>query len=91
MAAFVVVLSEEADEMAPKLEAIAKKHGIKNVPLTIFDGESGPPGYKIAKEADVTVLYWKGLKVQANHALAKGGLDDKTIESIVSSSSSVLK
>src|SRR5262249_28658087 len=33
MAAFVTVLAEDADKIAPQLEEIAKKNDIKNVPL----------------------------------------------------------
>lgn len=91
MAAFVVVLAEDADSVAPKLEELAKQQGIKNVPLTIFDGESGPGNYKIAKDADVTVLMWKGLSVKSNHAYAKGGLDDKAIKSVIADTPSILK
>ena len=42
MAAFVVLLAEDADAAAPKLEELARKQGIKHVPLTIFDGAAGP-------------------------------------------------
>lgn len=91
MAAFVVILAEDADTLAPKLEALAKKQGIKNVPLTIFDGEAGPGGYNIAKDADVTVLMWKGLEVKSNHAYKKGGLDAKAVSEIVADTPSILK
>ena len=43
--AFVVVLSDDPDADEPKLKALAKKLRVKNVPLTIFDGISGPPPY----------------------------------------------
>ena len=79
MAAFVTVLAEDADKIAPLLEEIAKKHDIKNVPLTIFDGESGPGSYKIAKDASVTVLMWSGSEVKANVAFGKGQLNAKAI------------
>ncbi len=91
MAAFLVVLAEDADELAPKLEAMAKKNGIKNVPLTIFDGESGPGDYNIAKDADVTVLMWNKSEVKANTALAKGKLDDKSIKAIIADTETILK
>ena|SRR5687768_3423918 len=83
MAAFVVVLSEDADKLAPKLEELAKKNGIKNVPLTTFDGAAGPEDYNISKDADVTVLMWNKSEVKANVALAKGGLDAKAAKKIV--------
>ena len=91
MAAFVVVLAEDADKVAPKLEALAKKEGIKNVPLTIFDGEAGPEDYKIAKDASVTVMMWTKSEVKVNHALEKGGLNDSTIKEIIADSSKILK
>ena len=91
MAAFLVVLTEDPDAVAPKLEEIAKANGIERVPLTIFDGEAGPPSYKIAKEADVTVLLWLGRKVEANHALPQGGLNKAAIESIMADTKQILK
>jgi hypothetical protein len=91
LAAFLVVLAEDADAAAPKLEELAKKHGIKHVPLTIFDGESGPGSYKIAKDADVTVLMWLKRDVKVNHALKKGKLDAETTKKIVADTETILK
>jgi hypothetical protein len=82
MKAFVVVLAEDADKIAPKLEAIAKEKGIKNVPLTIFDGDAGPEQYKIGKDASVTVMTWKDLNLKTNVSLAKGELNDAKIKSL---------
>ena len=91
MAAFVVVLTEDPDAAAPKLEDLAKKQDIKNVPLTIFDGEAGPGSYKIAEEADVTVMMWKGLEVKANHAFKKGELNAEKVKTIVADTSKILE
>lgn len=91
MAAFVTVLAEDADKIAPKLEEIAKKNDIKNVPLTIFDGASGPESYKISKDADVTVMMWNKGEVKASVALAKGKLDATAIKSVVSNTSKILE
>jgi hypothetical protein len=91
MAAFVVLLAEDADAAAPKLEKLAKDQGIKNVPLTVFDGESGPPSYKIAKDADVTVLLWKKQNVVANHAFKKGELNKKGIQATLADVPKILE
>ena len=91
MKAFVVVLAEDAEKIAPKLEALAKKEGIKNIPLTTFDGASGPEDYKISKDADVTVLMWNKSKVEANVALAKGKLDAAAAKSIVAKAEGLVK
>lgn len=68
--AFVVLLTDDADKSAKDLEKLAEKEGIKNVPLTLVEGPAGPPDYKIAKEAEVTVLGWNG-NVKFNHALRR--------------------
>jgi hypothetical protein len=91
MASFLVVLAEDADAVAPKLEAIADKQKITNTPLTIFDGVAGPASYKIAKDADVTVLMWKGLDVKVNVALGKGELNAASIKKIVANTADILK
>lgn len=91
MAAFLVLLTEDPDGSAAKLEELAKKHGIKNVPLTLFDGEAGPPSYKIARDADVTVLMWKGLKVQVNHAFKNSDLNGKSVETVVADTAKILE
>jgi len=91
MKAFVVLLAEDADAAAPKLEKLAKDQGIKNVPLTIFDGQSGPESYKIAKDADVTVLLWKEQTVKVNHAFKKGELNKKGIAAIIADGPKILE
>ena len=91
MAAFLVLLAEDADAAAAKLEEMAKKHGIKNVPLTIFDGDAGPGSYKIAKDAELTVMMWLKRDVKVNHALKKGKLDAQTTKKIVADTETILK
>ena len=54
--AFVILLTDDPDAAEGKLKALAKKHNIKNVPLTVFDGVAGPPSYKISQDAEVTAL-----------------------------------
>lgn len=90
MASFVILLTNDPDADEAKLKAAAEKHGIKNVPLTIYDGVAGPKTYKVAEEADVTVLLWKEKTVKANHAFAKGKLDKDAIKKIVESTSTIL-
>lgn len=91
LAAFLVVLTEDADRVAPQLQKLAKEHGIKNTPLTIFDGAAGPDRYKIAKEADLTVLMWHEHDVKVNFALKKGKLDGETRRKIVADTRKILK
>ena len=91
MAAFVVHLTDDPDASEETLKKLAKKHGIKNVPLTNFDGLAGPPDYKIAEEADVTVLMWVKGTVKVNFALRKGELTKKKIKEIVAATAKILE
>jgi hypothetical protein len=91
MAGFVVLLSEDPDADEAKVVAFAEKHGVKNLPLTMFDGVAGPPDYKLAKEADVTVLLWVKQEVKANHAFGKGGLTAPAVKQVVADTAKILE
>ncbi|MBS0266460.1 MAG: hypothetical protein JSS02_31300 [Planctomycetes bacterium] len=90
MAAFVVLLTENPDSVEPKIEALAKDAKIKSTPLTIIEGQVGPPEYKLAKDAEVTVMMWVESEVKVNHAFAKGKLDKKAVEDIVAETKKIL-
>ncbi len=90
LSAFVVVLTDDADKTEEQLKALAKNAKIKNVPLTLLEGTAGPPKYKIAKDAEVTVLLWRGQKVKANHAYGKGQLNQEAIKTILADTSKIL-
>lgn len=89
-AGFVVYLTDDPDAAEKELEAFGKKHGIENVPLTIFDGASGPPNYRIAKDAAVTVLLWERTKVQSAHAFETAKLDKSAVDKVVADAEKVL-
>ncbi len=90
LSAFVVLLSDDADADEAKLKELAKKHKIKATPLTVFEGIAGPPSYKIAKDADVTVLMWDRRKVKVNYAFGKDGLNKKSVKAIVKDTAKIL-
>ena len=91
MKAFVVLLTDDPDAAESKLAAVAKKNGIKNVPLTVFDGIAGPPGYKLKKNAEVTVLMWNKSRVKSNHGFAKGGLNAKLVKAVSAETKKILE
>ena len=90
LAGFVVLLSENPDADEAKVIEFAEKHGIKNLPLTIFDGVAGPPSYKLAENADVTVHMWFEQKVTANHAFAPGELKPAAVQQVVEDTAKIL-
>jgi hypothetical protein len=70
------------------LDALAKwaqQKSLKGVPVGAFEDADGPPAYKLAKDADVTVLLFVKERVVANFAFRAGELDDKAIENVMKS------
>jgi hypothetical protein len=81
MGSFVVFCSND-DGLEKKLKSLAEKQKLEHVVLTI-DNPSGPTGYSVAKDSDVTVvLYTKGT-VKANYAFRKGELKSADVDKIV--------
>lgn len=89
-AAFVVVLTDEPEAQQGKLKEVAEKQKIEHTPLTVFDGQVGPPAYKIAKDAEVTVMMWVGGELKVNQALKASDLSADKISSLVKESGKIL-
>jgi hypothetical protein len=81
--AFFVYLTNDPDAAEKELETFAEKHQITKIPLTLFDGEAGPPNYEIAKEADVTIMMWKDKEIKVNCAFAADQLDKNAVKSVL--------
>jgi len=81
MGSFVVFCNDD-DGLEKKLQQLAEKEKFKEIILAI-DSASGPTKYKIAKEADVTVVLYNEHKVEANFVFKKGELNDKKVEEIM--------
>jgi hypothetical protein len=78
---FVIFMSDD-EKLKDAAVALAKKEGIKNTIFAI-DNVAGPEGYKIHKDAEVTVLLYQGGKVEANHAYRKSEFNAKAVAAIV--------
>lgn len=91
MAAFVVVLTDDPDAQEPKLQKAAKRDKLQHTPLTVFDGEAGPPEYKVSENADLTVMMWVDSDVKVNHALTKDKLTEDSIKKIVADTKKILE
>jgi len=77
MGSFVVFCSND-EKLEAKLKKVAKTEDLKKIVLSI-DNPAGPKGYKVSKDADVTVVLYVDHVVKANFAFKKGELDDKKI------------
>jgi len=83
---FAVVLSEDFGKEQNQKEVVQAREmnasELKNVVLAVV-GPTGPEKYNITKDADVTVILYKKLKVVSNFALAKDKLGEKEIAAIL--------
>lgn len=73
-------LTDKAD-----LDGLAKwsqKQALKNVPVGAFEDSDGPPAYKLAADAEVTVLVFVKEKVVVNRAYRAGELNEVAIKDI---------
>lgn len=77
-----VVFCNDTEGLDKKLKDLAKKEDLKKVIFTI-DNPAGPTEWKIAKDADITVILYNKRTVKANHAFKKGDLKEKDIEKII--------
>lgn len=88
MGSFVVFCNDDED-LKDKLKAAAEKAELKKVVLTI-EKPDGPPKYKIAKDADITVIYYNKREVKVNRVFKKGELDDKAVKELVADIAKIL-
>jgi hypothetical protein len=87
---FVVVLTDDADKTSETLKKMAADCRLKSVPLTLVESPAGPPAYKIAEDADVTVMMWNKHKVEVNQAFPKGKLTAAEVDSIMAAIPKIL-
>jgi hypothetical protein len=91
LSSFVNMIGTDAESLKKAAADFAATHGIKRLAFVVpEDAANGPPDFKIAPDADVTVICYKGGEVKANHAFAKGGLTDEKIEAVVKASCSLV-
>src|SRR5262249_40196790 len=88
MGSFVVFLSDSL-KLEGELKELAKNEKLQQCVLSI-DNPAGPKGYKVAKDADVTVVLYTNRTVKANQAYKKGELRDKDIDQIIADVSKIL-
>jgi hypothetical protein len=85
MGSFVVFCSDD-EGLEKKLKELAEKEKLEKIALAI-DNANGPSGYNVAKDADITVILYRGAyakgSVKANYAFKKGDLKEEDIDKIV--------
>ena len=88
LGSFVVFCSDD-QKLEKQLKELAEKEKLKETVLTI-DSPSGPEDYKIAKDAEVTVICYVGHEVKVNYSFKKGELKDKDVDKIIADLAKIL-
>jgi len=84
------VFCNDSEGLDAKLKDLAKAKNLKAFTLAI-DNPTGPAPYKIAKDADITVVLYNKSKVIANYTFKKGDLKAGDVEKIVAEVSKIVK
>lgn len=90
MKAFVVLLTDEQAAAEKTLKEAAEKASVTHTPLTTFDGQTGPAPYKLAQDAEVTVMMWVDGKLKVNEAFKAGELTQEKVAGLVGKTSQIL-
>ena len=80
---WITFLHEDQLSLDAKVVQWSQKYALRNVPLGVFEDVGGPPSYRLAADADVTVLLFVKQKVVANFALRAGELKEQKIEEVL--------
>jgi hypothetical protein len=88
--AWVTFLSDDQPTMDPKVVKWGKKHAIRGVPLGVFEEAGGPPAYRLARDADVTILFFVKRKIVANFAFRAGELTDERASDVLKALPSIV-
>jgi hypothetical protein len=83
--AWMTFLHDDETVMGPQVVAFARKSGLRDMPVGVFEDVNGPPAYKLNREADVTVLLFVKAKVVANFAFRPSELTDDKVAEVIKS------
>jgi hypothetical protein len=88
MGSFATFLNDSS-ALPAALKQVAEQERIQTTILCVAD-PAGPPSYKIAADADVTVILYTHRTVKANYAFRKGELNEQAVNAIVGDVAKIL-
>ena len=80
---WITFLSDESKDLEDKIVKWGRTHGLRGIDLGIFEDADGPPSYKLARDADVTVILYVKRKVVADFAFRVDELTDERIAEVL--------
>jgi hypothetical protein len=79
----VTLLDDGKPDADGRLVAWGRAQGVRRVPLGVFTDGDGPPAYRLARDAEVTVLLFVRQKVVLNYAFRPGELTPAAAAEVV--------
>ncbi|HXT59426.1 MAG TPA: hypothetical protein VN699_12375 [Pirellulales bacterium] len=84
LSAFVNLIGEDREALEADAKKFAVKHKIANIPVVVpVEFDNGPDNFGISPKADLTVMLYKGMKVQANHVYGSGQFKSKNASEVL--------
>jgi hypothetical protein len=80
---WITFLADDHTSLDQKVVQWGQKHAVGALPLAVFEDVVGPPSYRLARDADVTVLMSVKQKVVANFAFRAGELTDVRVAEVM--------
>jgi hypothetical protein len=80
---WVTFLSDESKDLEDKVVKWGRTHGLRGIDVGIFEDADGPPSYKLARDADVTVILYVKRKVIADFAFRVDELTDERVTEVL--------
>jgi hypothetical protein len=89
--AWMTVLHEDQAKIDAKIVKWAQHHAVGTVPIAVFEDVGGPPSYRLARDADVTILLSVKQKVVFNFAFRSGELTDARVAEVLKAIGELVK
>jgi hypothetical protein len=80
---WVTFLYDDQSTVDAQVVQWGKAHGLRNLPLAVFEDVDGPPAYRISKDAEVTVLLSVKQKVVKNFSFRPGELNAERVKEVL--------
>jgi hypothetical protein len=80
---WITFLRQDQLHFDAELVQWTREHALREVPLGVFEDEAGPPSYRLARDADVTVLFFVKRKVVANFTFRAGEFTEAKVGEVM--------
>ena len=90
--AFVNLLGEDRDKLEADAGKLVEDQQIENIPVVVpVEFENGPANYGLNPDAELTVLFYRGMEVKASRAFGAGEFTKSQVKKLLSDVSKIVK